>query len=67
MKNEDAQLVYVIKKRVTIELNGKPFEYEELVGKCTGGIALEQMLQQHSDAYIAETMRHSDSEILSQD
>ncbi len=60
--HEDAQHVYIIKKRVTIELSGEPFVYEELLGKCTSSDEAKAVIKHHPDAYIANdtTYDHSD-------
>lgn len=54
MSKEDQKHVYVIKKRLTIDLKGVPFEYEELVGKCTDCREAERYLAADPAAYIAE-------------
>jgi len=61
-KPDNSRHVYIIKKRVTIELTDGPFEYEELLGKCTSSDEAKTILKRHPDAYIAKdtTYDHSD-------
>jgi len=56
--------IYVIKQRVTIALANGPFEYEELLGKCTSPEAARKILDDHPDAYISEEPTYTDSDLI---
>ena len=46
--------IYIIKQRRQIDLDGTPFEYEELVGKCTCPATAKKILDAHPGAYISD-------------
>ncbi len=54
LKREEERHVYIIKKKVTIDLDGKPFEYEELLGKCTDCEEAKKIVERCDGAYISE-------------
>jgi hypothetical protein len=63
MKMEDTNNhIYIIKKRKKVDLADGPFEYEELLAKCTSPEEAKKILDEHPDAYISEdsTYTHSD-------
>ena len=56
--------VYEIKKRVTIDLSGESFEYEELLGKCTSSDEAKMILARHPEAYIANDTTYERSDLF---
>jgi len=56
--------VYLIKQRKQIELADGPFEYEELVGKCTCPEEAKRILDAHPDAYISEDSVYTDTDLF---
>jgi len=63
-KEDDNNHVYVIKRRMMIELADGPFEYEELLGKCTSSDAAEKILLTHPEAYISEDSVYTDFDLI---
>ncbi|WP_345971370.1 MULTISPECIES: hypothetical protein [Sulfurimonas] len=58
------QHIYIIKQRKRINLASGPFEYEELLGKCTSTEEAKKILDAHPDAYISEDSTYSDSDLF---
>lgn len=56
--------IYIIKQRVTIDLDNRPFEYEELLGKCTSPEEAKKILETHPEAYISEDSTYTDSDLF---
>jgi len=55
MKTKKAdQHIYIIKLRKQINLADGPFEYEELLGKCTCPEKAREILDAYPNAYISE-------------
>jgi hypothetical protein len=63
-KNETMEPIYIIKKKMTIELQGEPFEYEELIGKCTDCEAAKHYLETHPGSFISEESTYSKDELF---
>jgi hypothetical protein len=56
--------IYIIKQRMKINLASGPFEYEELLGKCTSPEAVKKILDAHPNAYISEDSTYTDSDLF---
>jgi len=57
------QHIYIIKQRRKINLATGPFEYEELLGKCTSPEEARKILEDHPGAYISEDSVYSESDL----
>lgn len=62
--NSKEQHIYIIKRKQKVELSGAPFEYEELLGKCTSDDEAARILARHPDAYISETSVYSHGDLF---
>ena len=51
---KDEKRIYIIKQRKRIELPEGPFEYEELVGKCTSRDDAEKIIAANPGSYLSE-------------
>jgi len=58
------QHIYIIKQRKKVTLSSGPFEYEELLGKCTSPQEAKKILKDHPGAYISEDSTYSESDLF---
>ncbi len=56
--------IYVIKKKVTVVVGGKPFEYDELLGKCTDCEEAKKILARCQGAFIAHDTVYDHSDLF---
>jgi len=61
---KEANHIYVIKKRKQIDLDGTPFEYEELVGKCTCPEEARKIIDANPGAYISDDSVYTETDLF---
>lgn len=54
LTEKETNHIYVIKQRRRIDLDGRPFEYDELVGKCTSSEEARKIVDATPDTYISD-------------
>lgn len=60
----DNNHIYIIKERKTVNMTDGPFEYEELVCKCTSPEEAQKVLEAHPEAYISEDSTYTVSDLF---
>ncbi len=63
MDNENNH-IYIIKERKTVTMANGPFEYEELLCKCTSPEEARKVLSSHPEAYISEDSTYTSSDLF---
>lgn len=56
--------IYIIKKKVTVDIAGEPFEYDELLGKCTEMDEIEKILSNEPEAFVADDHAYTYSDLF---
>lgn len=64
MADYDTNHIYIIKERKKIEMAAGPFEYEELLCKCTSIEEARRVLDTHPEAYISEDSTYNSSDLF---
>lgn len=63
-KHDPMEPIYIIKKKMTVEIQGAPFEYEELIGKCTDCETAKRYLESHPGSFISEESVYSREDLF---
>lgn len=64
MTDYEKNHIYIIKERKKVEMANGPFEYEELLCKCTSPKEAKRVLDSHPEAYISEDSTYNSSDLF---